>query len=79
MNVRPSLSTRRLRTDVELTNIGMGVSQFGNLYRETSDEVSAAAVERARQAGVRYFRHSPALRPRPLRAEAWRGAPRSPT
>ncbi|MCS5717694.1 aldo/keto reductase [Herbiconiux sp. CPCC 205763] len=39
--------------------MGMGVSQFGNLFRETSDEISASAVTRARAAGIRYFDTAP--------------------
>jgi D-threo-aldose 1-dehydrogenase len=37
----------------------MGTSQLGNLYRETSDEISTAAVTLAHQSGVRYFDTAP--------------------
>ena len=59
MNLNAGIVERQLRTGVKLTNIGMGVSQFGNLYRETSDETSTAAVERARNVGIDHFDTAP--------------------
>lgn len=44
---------------VGLGPVGLGVSQFGNLYRETTDEVSRAAVLEAVGLGVRYFDTAP--------------------
>lgn len=59
MNHEPVIAERQLRTGAGLTNLGVGVAQFGNLYRETSDETSMAAVDRARDAGIRYFDTAP--------------------
>ncbi len=53
------MESRALRTGLPLTEIGMGVAQFGNLNRETSDEASAAAVDAAWDAGIRTFDTAP--------------------
>jgi len=53
------MRTRRLRAGLELTEIGMGVSQFGNLYRETTDEEAASAVAAAWSGGIRYVDTAP--------------------
>ncbi|WP_203138168.1 aldo/keto reductase [Microbacterium sp. JZ31] len=53
------MKTRALRTGLELTEIGLGAAQFGNLFRETTAETSADAVERAWDAGIRYFDSAP--------------------
>ncbi|WP_426322024.1 aldo/keto reductase [Microbacterium sp. E-13] len=42
-----------------LTEIGLGTSLFGNLYRETTDEEVRAAADRAWRGGVRYFDTAP--------------------
>jgi len=42
-----------------LTTLGVGGAQFGNLFRETSDEESAAAIDHAWNAGIRYFDTAP--------------------
>ena len=47
------------RRDVALTELGLGVSQFGNLYRQTTDEQSRSAVDAAWAAGIRYFDTAP--------------------
>jgi D-threo-aldose 1-dehydrogenase len=39
--------------------IGLGTSQFGNLYRETSDEEVSSAFDAAWRGGVRYFDTAP--------------------
>ena len=79
MNAPTGIPVRELQTGVRLTELGMGVSQFGNLYRETSDEASTAAVERALEAGISYFDTAPhyglGLSERRLGA-ALRGVPR---
>nr|WP_243074528.1 aldo/keto reductase [Microbacterium sp. SS28] len=41
------------------TELGVGVAQFGNLYRETTDEASTQAIEAAWAAGIRYFDTAP--------------------
>ncbi|MDQ7991814.1 MAG: aldo/keto reductase [Propionicimonas sp.] len=55
----PRLRTRRLRTGLDLTELGMGVSQFGNLYRETTDDEAASAVAAAWAGGIRYVDTAP--------------------
>lgn len=42
-----------------LTTFGVGGAQFGNLFRETTDEESAAAVDAAWERGIRYFDTAP--------------------
>ena len=44
---------------LSLPRLGLGGSAFGNLYRATSDEDCAAAVDAAWDAGVRYFDTAP--------------------
>ena len=53
------MKRRALRNGLRLTEIGMGVAQFGNLNRTTTDEASAAAVDAAWKAGIRYFDTAP--------------------
>jgi D-threo-aldose 1-dehydrogenase len=48
-----------LRGGLSLSALGLGVAQFGNLYRETSDEEAASAIDAAWQAGIRYFDTAP--------------------
>lgn len=50
---------RATRRGLRLTELGLGVAQFGNLYRETTDDEAASAVEAAWQAGIRYFDTAP--------------------
>lgn len=45
--------------DVVLTELGLGSSQFGNLYRETSDHEAHSAFAAAWAAGIRYFDTAP--------------------
>jgi D-threo-aldose 1-dehydrogenase len=54
-----AMQTRRTRTGLELTELGLGVAQFGNLYRETTDEEAASAIDAAWAAGIRYFDTAP--------------------
>ena len=42
-----------------MTEVGLGAAQLGNLFKETTDAESEAAVEAAWQAGVRYFDTAP--------------------
>ncbi|AXH36422.1 aldo/keto reductase [Humibacter sp. BT305] len=53
------MRTRRLRTGVELTELGLGTAQFGNLFRETTDEESAEAYSAALAGGIRYVDTAP--------------------
>ena len=50
---------RTVNNRVSLTELGMGVAQFGNLHRETTDEESTAAVAAAWAKGIRYFDTAP--------------------
>ncbi|RZT77291.1 D-threo-aldose 1-dehydrogenase [Micromonospora violae] len=47
------------RPQVRLSELGFGAAQGGNLYRTTTDEEFAAAVDAAWEAGVRYFDTAP--------------------
>ena len=49
----------RLRPLPSASELGLGGAQLGNLYRETSDEEAAAAVDAAWDAGIRYFDTAP--------------------
>jgi D-threo-aldose 1-dehydrogenase len=53
------MRTRRLARGIDLTELGLGAAQFGNLFRETSDEEAAATVDAAWDAGLRYFDTAP--------------------
>jgi D-threo-aldose 1-dehydrogenase len=53
------IRTRTLQRPVALTEIGFGAAQFGNLFHETTDEASTAAVDAAWQGGIRYFDTAP--------------------
>lgn len=44
---------------MEMSEIGLGTSPFGNLFRETSDQDTADAVDVAWEGGVRYFDTAP--------------------
>ena len=53
------MRTRATRRGLHLTELGLGAAQFGNLYRETTDEQAASAVAAAWDAGIRYFDTAP--------------------
>lgn len=53
------MQRRTLGRGPALTELGLGAAQFGNLYRETTDDASAAAVDAAWAAGIRYFDTAP--------------------
>ena len=53
------MRTRATRRGLRLTELGLGAAQFGNLYRETTDEQAASAVAAAWDAGIRYFDTAP--------------------
>jgi D-threo-aldose 1-dehydrogenase len=53
------MQTRATRRGLRLTELGVGLAQFGNLYRVTSDEEAAGAIDAAWQAGIRYFDTAP--------------------
>ena len=50
---------RALRSGLRLTEIGFGAAQFGNLFVETTDAASEAAVQTALEGGIRYFDTAP--------------------
>ena len=72
--------TRRLgRTAVELTVLGLGGSQVGNLHRPVAEDVAARAIAAAWDLGVRYFDTAPLYdhgRGERRMGEALRGRPR---
>lgn len=45
--------------DVAMTELGFGAASLGNLYRQTSDEEAALAIERAWDRGIRVFDTAP--------------------
>lgn len=53
------MKNRTWGAGVSTTEVGIGVAQFGNLYRETTDDASAAAVDAAWASGIRYFDTAP--------------------
>ncbi|MEO6532587.1 MAG: aldo/keto reductase [Pseudolysinimonas sp.] len=53
------MRTRATRRGLQLTELGLGAAQFGNLGRETTDEQAAGAVSAAWSGGVRYFDTAP--------------------
>ncbi|MEO7121863.1 MAG: aldo/keto reductase, partial [Lacisediminihabitans sp.] len=53
------MEKRALRRGLEVTELGLGAAQFGNLFRVTSDEEAASAVDSAWRAGIRYFDTAP--------------------
>jgi D-threo-aldose 1-dehydrogenase len=55
----PSLKTSTVRDRISLTKLGLGCAQFGNLFRETSDEACTEAVIESWNSGVRYFDVAP--------------------
>jgi D-threo-aldose 1-dehydrogenase len=50
---------RTLSTGHTLTELGLGMAQFGNLYRETTDAEAAGALAAAWESGCRYFDTAP--------------------
>lgn len=53
------MRTRATQRGLRLSELGLGAAQFGNLYRETTDEQAASAVAAAWDAGIRYFDTAP--------------------
>ena len=50
---------RVTRNGIDLTEVGLGAAQLGNLYREIDDDEAVGVVEAAWDAGVRYFDTAP--------------------
>ena len=53
------MRTRNLNRGPALTEYGLGAAQFGNLFRETTDEDCLAAADAAWENGIRYFDTAP--------------------
>lgn len=53
------MRSREIRGGLRLTELGLGAAQFGNMNRLTTDEESAAAIDSAWDAGIRYFDTAP--------------------
>jgi D-threo-aldose 1-dehydrogenase len=47
------------RSDVAVTTLGFGAAALGNLYAPMDDDLAAATVDAAWQAGIRYFDTAP--------------------
>jgi len=59
-NLTHELPARQIsRRGLSVSELGFGGASIGNLYRATSDEESAAAVEQAWAGGIRYFDTAP--------------------
>ncbi|WP_374315386.1 aldo/keto reductase [Microbacterium sp.] len=53
------MRTRALRHGLELTELGLGAAQLGNLYRVTTDDEVVQTVDSAWEGGIRYFDTAP--------------------
>lgn len=53
------MRTRATKRGLQLTELGLGAAQLGNLYRETTDEEVAGTIETAWAGGIRYFDTAP--------------------
>src|SRR6478752_5839065 len=53
------MQTRAMRRGPELTQLGLGAAQLGNLYRVTSPGEARETVDGAWDAGIRYFDTAP--------------------
>jgi D-threo-aldose 1-dehydrogenase len=75
-----TMRTRATRRGLELTDLGLGTAQLGNLFRVTTDDEVHETVAAAWDAGIRYFDTAPhygvGLSERRLGAEL-AGRPRS--
>ena len=73
--VLPPLKTRKLgRTNVSVTELGLGTAPLGELFDRIDDNEAAALIAAAWDGGVRYFRHLALVRTRTCRAYARPGA-----
>lgn len=53
------MHTRATRRGLELTELGLGAAQLGNLFRTTTDDEVVETVDTAWNAGIRYFDTAP--------------------
>ena len=54
-----AIPTSTIRNRITLTKLGLGCAQFGNLFRETTDEACTDAVIESWNSGVRYIDVAP--------------------
>lgn len=54
-----SIASRSLTAGVNLTEVGLGTAQLGNLYRATSADEVVSTISTAWDAGIRYFDTAP--------------------
>lgn len=57
--MQPGQKRRFGRADLEVTPFAFGTAPIGNIFREIEEETSAAMIDRAWDAGVRYFDTAP--------------------
>ena len=57
--MRPDARRTFGRTGLEVTAFGFGTAPIGNFLREIDEETSAAMIDRAWEAGVRFFDAAP--------------------
>lgn len=50
---------RKLRNGLELSEVGLGAAQLGNMHRVTSDDEAEETLEAAWSGGIRYFDTAP--------------------
>lgn len=56
---RLAIRTRQIGRGPVITELGLGTSPFGNLFRETTDAEAAAATATSWEGGIRYFDTAP--------------------
>lgn len=57
--MNPSQKVKFGRVDLEVTNFGFGTAPIGNIFREIDESTSAAMIEQAWDAGIRYYDTAP--------------------
>lgn len=57
--MQPGHKRRFGRTDLEVTPFAFGTAPIGNIFREIDEATAAAMIDRAWEAGVRYFDTAP--------------------
>lgn len=53
------MRTKTTSRGLKFTELGLGTAQFGNLFKETTDEQAKSAAETAWNRGIRYFDTAP--------------------
>lgn len=54
-----TIPVKSIRDRIQLTSLGLGGAQFGNLFRQITDEECSRAVDAAWESGIRYFDVAP--------------------